>query len=793
MSCATLAAAISGAALPFNPNYTEAEFEAYFQEIEISSVLTKEGCSPAAENAARKFGRPVFYIDSLFDSSMPAQNEILPPPNPDDIAMVLLTSGSTGKAKRVPLSHKNICRSALDVCKSMSLEPGDRCLSMWELFHVGGLVDLLMAPLLSGGTVITTPGFETKLFFDLLVQAKPTWYQAVPTTLGEITFHAQYHGIKKYPTDLRLIRSVAAALPPSLKDKIERIFSVPVIQTFGMTEAGPLITSTQLNGKQKKGSVGVSCGTEVAIFSPDWSILQPSVEGEVAIRGENVFFGYEEDPEANAEAFRDGWFRTGDIGRLDSDGNLFLTGRLKELINRGGEKINMQEVDDAIQSIEGIHQAACFAIPHPTLGEDIAAAIVSMPEANFSIETVRKELHEQLSGFKIPRKIIIMDELPRNAVGKINRKVLRDQAMQRLATKNIDKVENLNGVETKIADVWSRILNISDIGPEDDFISLGGDSLAGLRMVLIVEDEFGKKLPTDCLTRLTSVRAFAKVVTDSSQKNNELESKGYLQDEDYRKILTVIAMGKIPASKEGSLLKVINENGKRTPIIWFFNSPATEMLALAEYLPDDQPLYGGFSGGRIFERDDESLMPIAKSYVDEIKRIFPSGDIIVGGNCQGGRMGWMVVKLLLETGVNVLRLCFLEFSHPELVDFDNDMLLVFGRQSQRMNYQFIRWGKTGWEKPFKVKPVVSWVDGTHGGFFRADTIGSFVKTMMAFLDDRPSIEGTLDFPLSRKILLIHKFWPAFVLYRYSYKFRARLRYGKRVSFNPFSGEAINKG
>jgi acyl-CoA synthetase (AMP-forming)/AMP-acid ligase II len=272
----------------------------------------------------------------------------VPSPAPDDVALVLLTSGSTGRAKSVPLTHRNVCASARDVAASMSLGSSDRCLAMWEQYHVGGLVDLLLAPLVSGGVVICTPGFRTDEALRLLAEARPTWFQVVPTTLGDLVAQVRRDGRGRPGGSLRLLRSVAAALPPRLMAEAEETFSVPVLQTFGMTEAGPLITSTlPPPAPRKPGSVGRSCGCEIRIVDSGWVALPPGQTGQVAIRGPNVFSGYEDDAAANAAQFRDGWFLTGDLGRLDPEGDLFLVGRLKQLINRGGEKVNPQEVDDA--------------------------------------------------------------------------------------------------------------------------------------------------------------------------------------------------------------------------------------------------------------------------------------------------------------------------------------------------------------------------------------------------------------------------------------------------------------
>ena len=793
MSCALIASAVAGTALPFNPVYTEAEFDAYFGETECDILVTRSGMYPAAERAAARANLPIHALDDLLAKAASATTGDLTPPAPEDVAMVLLTSGSTGRAKRVPLSHRNVCTGARDVARSVLLAPEDRCLSMWELFHVGGLVDLLMAPLHSGGTVIATPGFEAARFFNLLRDYGPTWFQAVPTALGELVLHANRPDETAKGSSLRLIRSVAAALSPTLFEQLESTFGVPVLQTFGMTEAAPLITSTRLDAVRIKGSVGPSCGTEVAIFDGIWSRLPASQEGEVAVRGPNVFAGYEADPAANEAAFKDGWFRTGDLGKLDEGGNLFLTGRIKELVNRGGEKVNLREVDDAILAIAGVYEAACFPVPHPTLGEDVAAAVVLQPGSSLTAPAIREALAGRLAPFKIPRRILVTDALPRNAVGKIDRRALADQAERRAAADATNSGGELSETEARIAAIWSREMNVPKVGPTQDFVLLGGDSLAGLRVLLAVEEAFGKTLPDDTLTSLSTVRDLARVLEDAPAYSAKFDHGNHMPDRDYRTVLAIMATGRIPALEEGSMLKVANRDGTRTPLLWFFNSPGIELMMLAQFLPSDIPLYAGYSGGKVFERSDETLMLLARCYVEELKVRFPDGNLIIGGNCQGGRVGWMVTKLLAEAGIVVKQMVYLEFSHPDLTAFDGEMLLMFGRQSARKSYRHIKWGRAGWDEAFKVKPIVCWIDGTHGGFFREDTIRSYLATMLAFFDGRPILDTTLKNRATRITLFLHKIPVVFEFYRQAYKLKARWKYGKRVEFNPFSGEVVKRG
>ncbi|MCU0790172.1 MAG: non-ribosomal peptide synthetase [Nitratireductor sp.] len=504
MAVALLAASIAGEAAPFNPSSKPAELDAYFRACGLDALVMPEGYDGPAVSIAEKSGLCLLRLKPGAGIAGAAAGKApLETPAPDDIALVLMTSGSTGRPKIVPLSHRNVCTSAADVCRSMALGPEDRCLLMWEQYHIGGLVDLLMAPIASGGCIIATGGFNAPLFFELLGKAKPTWYQGVPTTLNELVILAQRNSITAKPSSLRLLRSVAAALPPKLMGELEDLFGLPVIQTFGMTEAGPLIRSTALPpAVRKPGSVGRSCGTQIRIVGPQGQSLPAGETGEVAIRGDNVFAGYEGDPETNAKQFRDGWFHTGDTGYLDADGDLFLTGRIKQLINRGGEKVNPQEVDDALLTHPAVSEAASFAIPHKTLGEDVSAAVVL--RENISPEELRSFLLERLATFKVPHLINIMDALPRNPVGKVDRLALAEAAAASLAQGG-SHAPPRNRLEEFLVRLWQKELGVSEVGIHDDFAILGGDSLSSLRVVTAAEATLGITMPDDIFDHFSPI------------------------------------------------------------------------------------------------------------------------------------------------------------------------------------------------------------------------------------------------------------------------------------------------
>jgi acyl-CoA synthetase (AMP-forming)/AMP-acid ligase II len=290
------------------------------------------------------------------------------------------------------------------------------------LFHIHGLVACLLAPLSAGGSVCCSAGFNALRFVTDLDQSEATWYSAVPTMHQAILARAAKNRAGGRPNRLRFIRSSSAALPPRVLAELESVFGTPVVEAYGMTEAAHQMASNPLPpGVRKPGTVGLAAGPAVAIMGGRGGLLPAGNAGEIVVRGPNVFGGYEHRPEANAEGFADGWFRTGDAGVIDEQGYITITSRLKEIINRGGEKISPREVDEALLEHEAVREAVAFPIPHPTLGEEIAAAVVLRDGAAATDRDILRFVAGRLAPYKIPAVLRILDELPRGATGKVRR------------------------------------------------------------------------------------------------------------------------------------------------------------------------------------------------------------------------------------------------------------------------------------------------------------------------------------------------------------------------------------
>jgi acyl-CoA synthetase (AMP-forming)/AMP-acid ligase II len=289
------------------------------------------------------------------------------------------------------------------------------------LFHIHGLIAAVLSSLAAGGAVICTPGFDALRFFRWMDEERPTWFTAVPTMHQAILARAERNREIIARVPLRFIRSSSASLPGPVMEQLEKTFGCPLVESYGMTEAAHQMASNPLAGPRKPGKVGRAAGPEVAIMGDDGTLLPQGAIGEVVIRGPNVTKGYEANPDANAKAFTNGWFRTGDQGMFDEDGFLQLTGRLKELINRGGEKVSPLEVDEVLSAHPAVAQVLCFAIPHPKLGEEVGAAVVLREGAALTERELRDFAAKSLADFKVPRKVVFVAEIPKGATGKLMR------------------------------------------------------------------------------------------------------------------------------------------------------------------------------------------------------------------------------------------------------------------------------------------------------------------------------------------------------------------------------------
>jgi acyl-CoA synthetase (AMP-forming)/AMP-acid ligase II len=426
MATAFLSVAAHAAAAPLNPAYRPDELTFY--------LIVQSGADQSATAVAQKLGLAIIELSPSVEEAGAFRLAGAEPlsygtglhtgavSGPEDTALVLHTSGTTSRPKLVPLSQTNLCASACNVRNTLALTAADRSLNILPLFHIHGLVASLLASLAAGGTVICTTGFNALKFFAWMKEFRPSWYTAVPTMHQAILARAPaaYETIESTP--LRFVRSSSSSIPPQVGNALESTFQAPLIEAYGMTEAAHQITSNPLPPAARlAGSVGRAAGPEIAVMDENRRVGLIGVAGEIVIRGANVMRGYEQNPQANAEAFVDRWFRTGDQGVISADGYLKITGRLKEFINRGGEKISPREVDEVCLDHPAIEQVVTFAIPHAMLGEEVGVAVVLRDGHTLTDQELRRFVSDHLADFKVPRRIVFLDEIPKGATGKIQR------------------------------------------------------------------------------------------------------------------------------------------------------------------------------------------------------------------------------------------------------------------------------------------------------------------------------------------------------------------------------------
>ncbi len=434
MATCFMACASGVASAPLNPAYRADEFEFYLADLNAKALIVARASTSPAVEVAQKLGVPV--VDLVFDAAQPAGSFTLEPrearaaqpaanggfAQPEDISMVLHTSGTTSRPKIVPLSQGNLAASATHIARTLQFTAKDCGLNIMPLFHIHGLIAGVLAPLSAGSQVFCTPGFNALKFFGWMDEAKPTWYTAVPTMHQAILGRASRSAdvIARHP--LRFLRSSSSSIPPQVIRELEEVFKAPLIEAYGMTEATHQMCSNPLPpAVRKPGTVGQAGGPEVAIMAEDGTLLARGETGEIVIRGPNVTAGYESNPKANAEAFVNGWFRTGDQGVMDADGYVSITGRLKEIINRGGEKISPREVDEILMDHPAVAQVVCFGMPHPKLGEEVAAVVVLRDGQQASVRELQEFVAQRAADFKVPKKVLFMAEIPKGATGKLQR------------------------------------------------------------------------------------------------------------------------------------------------------------------------------------------------------------------------------------------------------------------------------------------------------------------------------------------------------------------------------------
>jgi acyl-CoA synthetase (AMP-forming)/AMP-acid ligase II/thioesterase domain-containing protein len=660
-------------AIPVQSKTISSEVAAYLKRLSVAALITSEefpeeieaafqsGVTVLMANKGDPPGAwPVHAGHATPKSITEAGNAIL----------FLITSATTGNCKIVPLSALNLDAGNASTRDWGALTSNDRLLFMVALCHRLG-VESALAQLLAGGAMIVTNGFDPSAFIHWLNDLRPTWYVSAPAVHQSILTLLKSKRPSS-PHSLRLLQSAGAPLPSEVGQELETILGVPVLNGYGATEAHYIATQPIPPNDLPPQSAGRSCISKIGILSPAGDFLLPGEEGEIVARGAPVFPGYYDDPEATRLAFHQGWFRTGDLGHLDQDGNLYVTGRLKEMINRGGEKILPGEVDAAFASHPAVLEAAAFGVPHPTLGEDVACAVVlrKATEPQPSARELRRHAAQHLAPFKVPHRIHFVDEIPRGELGKPQRWMLTEQLSGRNSAPptpaEIKEEIAANGIVIVLHEIWSRILSREDLGFDEDFFAAGGDSLAAINMLAEVDRRY------DCQTS-----AFAASFIDEPT----LENLGRLVGK---------PMPPIPSGGASSDMQILPvRSGSSGVHLFCFTPGAIEGLPfrrLAKHLQDEMDLSIVRPTNMWYSRSLFTFEINAAEALALIRRVQPQGPYFLCGYCLGGVVAIEAARQLLFDGQEA-RVIFVETLLPGYPSFFRDWrvwMAAVGRQLNRL-------------------------------------------------------------------------------------------------------------
>ena len=511
---AIIAIACSATAVPIDPKLTVAEVERCLLALRPQAVLVLRDTDSAARSAAEQRGFPIIEAsiakDGRLQLAVPSIGSSLPSDEPDPAApaFILHTSGTSSDPNLVPFSHRNMLAVIERLQTWFELTPQDRCLNVSPVYYSHALTTTLLPPLMTGGSVAFPANPTNVDLSEWFSELRPTWYSAGPTLHLSVLEKAEARADARTMHSLRFISTAGAPISADVQQRMQTVLGVPVLEHYGSSETAQIASNRLPPAPSKPGTVGIPWPDIVGIVDDDGKPMPVGQRGAVVVRGPSVMSGYLNAPERNRSIFQDGWFRTGDIGSIDEEGFLSLHGRDKELINRGSEKISPIEIDQALLSHPGVAQAAAYGVPHPRLGEDVAAAVVLHPGALVTPLELRDFLGTKLAAFKVPRRISILDELPKGITGKLLRRRLAESTQEKAQHSGLSE-ERLHA---DLLQLWRRILKTEKISLDDDFFEIGGDSLLAMDVSLELGRLVGQTLPESILFEAPTVRELAKSV-----------------------------------------------------------------------------------------------------------------------------------------------------------------------------------------------------------------------------------------------------------------------------------------
>jgi acyl-CoA synthetase (AMP-forming)/AMP-acid ligase II/thioesterase domain-containing protein/aryl carrier-like protein len=623
---------------PLSPALRRDEVERYVAALRADAILAPPDPGGAARQVAESRGIPFLTFEPDGQGDEPA---IRPAsagvarsgegrlPDPGDLAMVFHTSGTTSRPKLVPLTHGNVVPAILGVVEALRLTSGDRCLNVMPLSHLHGLGIGILASLAGGGRTVCAAGFDGARFFDWLREFQVTWYSAAsPVHKAVLDALARDPGAARGHS-LRFVRSGSSRLAPSVMEGLEKALGVPVIDSYGMSEAvAQLATNLLPPGRRKVGSVGVAAGSEIAVIDAAGTRLPTGQTGEVVIRGPSVTAGYENDDEANRGAFIDGWLRTGDRGYLDEDGFLFLRGRLKEVINCGGETVSPFEVDEVLMRHPAVKDAAAFPLPDRRLGEAVGAAAVLHGGAAATEPEIIRFASERLAHYKVPRAVFFVDALPRGATGKVRRAELSELAEEwsaaaRQAAAEARGRDGSIPVFGMLRGIWADVAGREGCEPTDNFFELGGDSVSAMRLLARVEEASGTAVPAAVFYADPTLEGLARALVSSTRSGD---------------IATLVEL-----QPEGTL----------EPLHFVAAGPPWLLFDLAHSLRPDRPLCVLHPMAIAGPRWRPEIGSLAQTYLDEVRNRQAGGPYFLAGISAGGLIALEMARALLREGEQV--------------------------------------------------------------------------------------------------------------------------------------------
>ena len=631
---AIIAISSSAVAIPLNPTQTQTEIAARFKSLQPNAVLLMDGIDSAVRRAAefesvpiidctpaspRGFGLKLTTKMRTTECAVSTDE-----PGPDAAAFIFQTSGTSAEPKSIPFSHRNMLAAAARLHAWFELTPHDRCLSVSPLYYSHGLKVTIFTPLLTGGSVAfpTDPSkFDQRQWFGDL---KPTWYSAGPTLHRLVWDRLKASSDAKRSHSLRFVLSGGAPLPQDVQEGLQQALDVPVVEHYGSSEAAQIAANLPKPGCSKPGTCGTPWPGVLTIVGENGEALSRGELGEILVRGPTVMSGYIDAPQLNRAAFVDGWLKTGDIGSLDDEGFLTLHGRKNDVINRGGEKIWPDEVDGALARHPSVSEAAAFSVPHARLGEDVAAAITIKPGTAVSLSDLRNYLSKTLAPYKIPRHILIVDQLPKGLTGKVLRRQLRQDFKSTDNAPTIQPHCDSDGLPSQLIRMWERLLNYTSIGIDDDFFAIGGDSLLAVEMVCEIEQLIGRAIPTSILFEASTIRQLTDKLTEE------------------------------PDQQSNSIVPIFS-NGDQRPFFYIHGDPGggNYVKRLAELLGPNQPILAIAPHGTDHRPIRGSIEEMAEDNLALVRDKQPHGPYRLGGYCTSGLVAFEVARLLVAAGEKI--------------------------------------------------------------------------------------------------------------------------------------------